>query len=348
MEGFEVGLGDLLVTAAALVHDVQAEIGEVGALDAVGRMAVVADRERLGRAGDLGAVDARGEQFVNAAMAFGAGLGDVGAIDAGARVASRQFVMRRVAIGAVGGDGEAGLEKSFAVDALAVAFDDEVLLAGVAKGGLLSGLVALGAQGRDVAREGRRGGIEFAACSVRAVAILAERRVGTALRGQRAVRALAVLGHHLFVTDGAIHLALDGDAGPDVGRSPAGVALHAGDAGVARAGEFIGAHVQRPGLSVAGALQGGIGVAAQAIAVGHPLAVVDLADLVRLVAIHAGRNQVRLLLPQLAANHLAVHGFDFRVAPGAGFGDVLFGDGGSADRCAAGRCARYGNWCRPR
>ena len=72
-----------------------------------------------------------------------------------------------------------------------------------------------------------------------------------------------------------------------------------------------------------------IGVAAQAIAVGHPLGVENLADFVRLVAVDARRDQVRLLLPQLAADHLAVHGLDLRVAPRAGLGDVLFGDGGA-------------------
>ena len=70
-------------------------------------------------------------------------------------------------------------------------------------------------------------------------------------------------------------------------------------------------------------------MAAQAIAVGHSLAVENLADLVRLMAIDARRDHVRLFLPQLAADHLAVYGLDLRVALGAGFGDILLGDRGA-------------------
>ena len=46
------------------------------------------------------------------------------------------------------------------------------------------------------------------------------------------------------------------------------------------------------------------------------------------MAIDAGRDHVRLLLPQFAADHLAVHGLDLRVALGAGLGNILFGDRG--------------------
>ena len=80
-------------------------------------------------------------------------------------------------------------------------------------------------------------------CPVRAVAVLAEGRIGTALRSQRAVRAFAVLVHLLVVADGAIHLILNGVAGSHVGRGPAGMALHAGDARMTRVGQFIGADV---------------------------------------------------------------------------------------------------------
>ena len=113
-------------------------------------------------------------------------------------------------------------------------------------------------------------------------------------------------------------------AGSHVGRRPAGVALHAGDAGMARAGQFSRADVQVSGLSGARPLEGGIGMAAQAIAIRHPLGVVDLADFVRLMAVDARRDEVRLLLPQLAADHLAVYGLDLSVALRAGLGNVLF------------------------
>ena len=99
-----------------------------------------------------------------------------------------QFVVRGVAVGAIGGDGQAGLQQPLAVDALAVMFHDMVLLAGVANGGLVPRLVAFGAQGGNVSRKRRRDGIELAQGAMRAVAVPAERRVGTALRGQGAVR----------------------------------------------------------------------------------------------------------------------------------------------------------------
>src|SRR5450759_1837898 len=123
-------------------------------------------------------------------------------------------------------------------------FHDMVLLAGVANGGLLPDQVAFCAQGGDVSRIGRRGGIELAQGAMRAVAVPAERRVRTALRGQRAVRALAVLPHGLFVADGAIHLARDGTARSHVGGRPAGMALHAGDARMSRAGQFGRADIE--------------------------------------------------------------------------------------------------------
>lgn len=163
-----------------------------------------------------------------------------------------------------------------------------------------------------------------------AMAILAKGRVGTALRSQSTVRALAVLGGLLFVfvADVAIDLVFDGAAGSRVGRGTAGVALHAGEAGMARAGQFSRIDVQRTGSSGVRPPQVGIGMATHAIAVGHPFRVVDLADFVRLMAIDAGRDQVRLLLPQLAADHLAVYVLDVRVALGTRLGDVRLGDGG--------------------
>jgi len=160
VERLEVRLRDLLVTAAALVHDAQPEIGKIGALDAVGGVAIGANRQRLPAFGDVRAMDAGGKQLVDAAVAFRAGFGDVGAVHAGAWVAGGQFVVRGVAVGAIGGDGKTGLQESCAVDALAVMFHDMVLFAGVANGGLVSLLVAVGAEGGDVSRKGRRGGVD--------------------------------------------------------------------------------------------------------------------------------------------------------------------------------------------
>jgi hypothetical protein len=64
-------------------------------------------------------------------------------------------------------------------------------------------------------------------------------------------------------------------------------------------------------------------VATQAIAVGHAFRVEDLANLVQFVAVDAGRDQVRLLFPKLAADHLAVHAFDLCMTARAGLGNIL-------------------------
>ena len=63
-------------------------------------------------------------------------------------------------------------------------------------------------------------------------------------------------------------------------------------------------------------------VATQAIAVRHALRVEDAADFMRLMTVDAGRDHVRLLLPQLAANHFAVDNFDQRVTLLASLRDV--------------------------
>ena len=82
-------------------------------------------------------------------------------------------------------------------------------------------------------------------------------------------------------------------------------------------------------LDAARRLQVVPGVAAHAVAVGHSLRVERLADLVGRVAVDAGRDHVRLLLPQLAPDHLAVHPLDLGVALRAGLDDLLLGDGGA-------------------
>ena len=75
--------------------------------------------------------------------------------------------------------------------------------------------------------------------------------------------------------------------------------------------------------------KGLIRVAAQAVAVRHPLVIKDLADLVRLVALHAHRDGARPLLPHLPPDDLAVDRLNLRVAAGAGGGDVSPRDGGA-------------------
>jgi hypothetical protein len=67
-------------------------------------------------------------------------------------------------------------------------------------------------------------------------------------------------------------------------------------------------------------------MAALAVLIRHPLRIEDTPDLVGLVAIHASWDEARVFLPQLAANDLAVHGLNQRMALRAGMGDVLLGD----------------------
>ena len=199
----------------------------------------------------------------------------------------------------------------------------------VAQRRLLSRAVALGAQ--RWARCGRRSAsrIRFLPRTPCVPWQSAARgRVRAALGHQLAVRALVVLGRPArrgrwsSPPWRAIGLAGAVQGGPDPG-----VALHAGDARVARVRQLglVDVHRRRP----APTFSVGVGVALQAVAVGHALRVEDPPHLVRLVAVHAGRNQVRLLLPQLAADHLAVHVLDPRVALRAGLGDVVLGDGGA-------------------
>jgi len=75
-----------------------------------------------------------------------------------------------------------------------------------------------------------------------------------------------------------------------------------------------------------------ISVAFQAVLRGHPGIVEHAPDLVRLVAVHAGRDLVRLFLPQAPLDDPSVHLFDPPVALHAGAGDVVLVDAGSLVR----------------
>ncbi len=185
-------------------------------------------------------MDALGEQLVDAPMALRAGPGDVGAVHGRPRVGGRKLPVGGVAVRAVGRDGEAGLHQSLAVDALQVVFDDVLLGPLVAHGGLLSRAMAPGAERRHVAREGRRVRVGLAERPVGAVAVAALGRVRVAPRKELAVRALAVLLDGRGMTDGAIDFGRHRAArARRVGRVAAGVALDAGDPGVARVRQLV-------------------------------------------------------------------------------------------------------------
>src|SRR5579885_2602965 len=100
---------------------------------------------------------------------------------------------------------QSALEQPLAVNALAVVLYRESVFAVVAQRGSLPGAVALGAQGRHVARKGRGCRIRLPHGGVRIVAVAAVRRVRTALGQQLAVGALPILRHLPGVADGAVH-----------------------------------------------------------------------------------------------------------------------------------------------
>ena len=178
----EVGFGDGLMTPAALVHDVEAEVGEIGAPDGVRGVAIAAHRQLLGGVGHLGGVNAGDERLVDAVMAPPAGGRHVAGVDAGTQVAGGELAVRGVAVGAIGRHRQPALQQPLAVNALLIIFHDIGLGAFITERRPLPRAVAIAAQGRNVARKGRRVGIVPAQDSVFAVTVRAGGRVRAALR----------------------------------------------------------------------------------------------------------------------------------------------------------------------
>ena len=85
-------------------------------------------------------------------------------------------------------------------------------------------------------------------------------------------------------------------------------------------------HIDVHGLPVALAAQLLVRVTTHTVSIGHALRVEDIADLVRLMAIHARRQDVGFLFPQLSTNDFSMHGFDQRMAFRAGGGNIPPGD----------------------
>ena len=63
-------------------------------------------------------------------------------------------------------------------------------------------------------------------------------------------------------------------------------------------------------------------MAAETVFIRHPLRVEHLPYFVRLMAIHARRQRVRLFFPELSAYHLAVYNLNLRVTFRARLGNV--------------------------
>ena len=174
----------------------------------------------------------------------------------------------------------------------------------------------------DVRRERARRRVRFPLHAVPAVAFLAVRAVRVVVRDERAVQAAVELLAHLGVARRAVDFPRDGLAGPHLRGVHLRVALAARYFRVPRVREISEAFTaaNEPSLED---FSSGFSWQLQTVAVGHALRVEDLPDLVRLVAVHARRQDVALLLPELALDHLAVHRLDLGVAFRAGRGDVL-------------------------
>src|SRR5208282_96494 len=161
---------------------------------------------------------------------------------------------------------------------------------------------------------------------MRTMAFLAGRSIRIVLAVQLSVDAGHVLLANFIVARAAVDSMGDGFARPYVGGVYFRVALAAGNFVVAGMADL--AHADVHGFPVARPTQFLVCVATHAIRVGHALLIEDVPDLMRLMAIGTGGQNVGLLFPELATNDLAVNGLDLRVAPGAGGGDVLAIDRG--------------------
>ena len=127
--GVEVGLRDLAVAAAALLHDVELESVGVRPLDGVRAVAVVADRELLVGLPRSAWWMLRSNSSWMPWWQRPQVAGTFCAVDARGGVGARQDAVGGVAARAGGGHGEAALQQPLAVDALRVGLDDLVLRA---------------------------------------------------------------------------------------------------------------------------------------------------------------------------------------------------------------------------
>lgn len=146
---------DLLVAAAALCHDLELEPFRVGALDGMGSMAIVTDRQRLVGLADHGNMDAFLELILDPQMAAPARGGDVGRIHTGFRIRHGKFTVRGVTIRACCSHRQAALQQALAVDALRIALDDLMFGPRIPDGGFLPLAMASRTEVRNIRRERR-------------------------------------------------------------------------------------------------------------------------------------------------------------------------------------------------
>jgi hypothetical protein len=140
---------------SAGVHDFKLETSLVGAAYRVGGVAIATYRQWLVRLRYVLRMNAFAKLLFNAVVTFAACPGNVVGIDARKSIRSRQFPMRRVAIGARCCDNKAAFQQPLSMDALGVSTDDLVLPSRVPNGGFLPFLMTAGAKVRNIGRENR-------------------------------------------------------------------------------------------------------------------------------------------------------------------------------------------------
>src|SRR5271165_2607596 len=326
--GFKIGRGNLLVAASAGAHYVQPEGILIGAMDGMSGVAIVADRKRLAVSAHLLGMDAVFELLLDTVVTLAASRRHVVGVHARRGIGSGEDMVSGVTTGASGRHRQAILQQG-SVDALGVVGDDFVLRSRVAHGSFLPLAVAARAQAGNIDRE--RGGLRILLVqdSVGAMAFLAGGGIRIIFGGQLSVNAGRVQLANLVVAGGAVHSFSDGLAGTHTRGIYLRVALAAGNSlsAVHRMAHFV--QIDEHGLSVARAAQFLVRVATHAIRVGHTHLVEDVPDLMGLMAVGAGGQDVGLFFPELSTNRLAVDYFDLRVAFGACTGNVLAIDRGS-------------------
>ena len=102
----EIGLGYFLVTATALIHNLEFKAGLIGSSDDMRLVTIVTIGEFFFRAAVFFGMNAAYKLLVNAAMTPGAGAGDIFSIHARRRIIGRKDMMRGMAIGTHGRDNQ--------------------------------------------------------------------------------------------------------------------------------------------------------------------------------------------------------------------------------------------------
>ena len=189
------------------------EIVVLGILDVMRRMAIRANRSARIAFGQQLPVNALVVGFLDAHMTFAAGFGDVGVVDGRIAVHGAFDAMRAVAIVAGRRHDESHLHQRPAVDAV------EVLRRRLRMFHLiflrqLGVVMTFGAGLRQIEFENRRGRIFHGQDVVRAVAVPAIGRAGSAERMTHAVDAGRVILSFLFMATGAIRRAAIRGCGP--------------------------------------------------------------------------------------------------------------------------------------